>query len=201
MGISPTCQTSTGPSSGSTATALCEGWAIQKCVGIINIREDINFKLDPISLMIVIPMVFKTIAITDLRKVDMTEQDMRLNNAIEMQLKYEVQEMIAEAENQLTGHAMQCTRLRVQYTYESQELNSARFGNNFMESVSDAGEILLFKRKLLSQTDEKHKLKVLDVTGVGAAVKNFIEKDEKKALKFVIYKAIEKAYNTLLDSR
>ena len=139
VGISPTCQTSTGPSSGSTATALCEGWAIQKCVGIINIREDINFKLDPISLMIVIPMVFKTIAITDLRKVDLAEQDMGLNNAIEMQLKYEVEEMIAEAENQLTGHAMQCTRLRVQYTYESQELNSARFRNNFMSLFAMLG--------------------------------------------------------------
>ena len=77
----------------------------------------------------------------------------------------------------------------MEYTDESQELNSTRFGKNFMESVSNAGEILLFKRKLL------------DVTGVGAAVKNFIDKDEKKALKFVIYKAIEKAYNTLLDSR
>ena len=89
------------------------GGAIQKCVGIIsiNIREDLNFKLDPISLMIVIPMVFKTIAITDLRKVDLAEQDMRLNNAIEIQLKYEVEEMIAEAEIQLTGHAMQGTRL------------------------------------------------------------------------------------------
>ena len=69
--------------------------------------EDINFKLDPISLMIVMPMVFKTIATTELRKVDLAEQDMnRLNNAIEMQSKYDVEEMIAEAENQLTGHAM-----------------------------------------------------------------------------------------------
>lgn len=221
-----------------TATSLCEGEAIQKCVGIINIRADTKFKLDPIPLQTVRPMVFKTIAITDLRKVDLAEQDMkRLNNAIETQLKYEVEEMIAEAENQLTGHAMQGTRpmlrLRVEYTDESQQLNSARFGNNFMESVSNAGEILLFKRKTAerkiktdnfdmdamnelgeesnvtmedlvkeyfnSQTDEKNKLKVLDVTGVGAAVKNYIEKDDKEALKFVIDKAMEKAYNTLLD--
>ena len=50
------------------------------------------------------PMVFKAIAITDLKKVDMTEPDMtepdirRLGQAIETQLKYEVEEMIADAE-------------------------------------------------------------------------------------------------------
>ena len=121
-------------------------------MGILDFRADTKFKLDPIPLQTVRPMVFKTIAITDLKKVDLAEPDMkRLNQAIETQLKYEVEEMIAEAENLLTGHTKQGTRptirLRVEYTDESQQLNSARFGNMFMESVSNAGEILLFKRK------------------------------------------------------
>ena len=221
-----------------TATSLCEGEAIQKCVGILNIRADTKFKLDPIPLQTVRPMVFKTIAITDLKKVDLTESDTkRLSNAIETQLKYEVEEMIAEAENLLTGHPKQGTRpmlrLRVEYTDENQQLNSARFGNNFLESVSNAGEILLFKRKTAerkvkvdnfdmdamnelgeesnvtmedlvkeyfnSQTDDKNKLSVLDVKGVGAAVKSYIEKDDKDALKCAIDKAMEKAYNSLLN--
>ena len=38
-------------------------------------------------------------------------------------------------------------RLRVEYTGKSQQLNSARFGNMFMVSVSNAGEIFMFKRK------------------------------------------------------
>ena len=57
-------------------------------------------------------------------------------------MKYKVEEMIAEAENLLTGHTKQSTRpmirLRVEYTDESQQLNSARVGNMFMESVSNA---------------------------------------------------------------
>ena len=44
-------------------------------------------------------MVFQTIAITDQKKVDLTEPDIRrLSQAIETQLKHEVEEMIAEAE-------------------------------------------------------------------------------------------------------
>ena len=50
-----------------------------------------------------------------------------------------------------------------------------------------------------SQTDDKNKLSVLNVRGIGAAVKNYIEKDDKEALKYVVDKAMEKAYNTLLD--
>ena len=52
------------------ATALCEGEAAQKCVGIINMR----------------PMVLKTVAITEIvEKLDLVEQGRRLNNVIEAQ--------------------------------------------------------------------------------------------------------------------
>ena len=84
--------------------------------------------------------------------MDLVEPDMkRLNQVIETQLKHEEEAIIAEAEKLLTGHTKQGTRplirLRVEYTDESQQLNSARFGNMFMESVSNVGEILLFKGK------------------------------------------------------
>merc|ERR1719154_891141 len=90
----------------------------------------------------------------------MTEPDMkRLNQAIETELKYEVEEMIVEAGNLLTGHPKQGTRpllrLRVEYTDESQQLNSARFGNMFMETVSNAGDILLFKKKAADRKVKK----------------------------------------------
>ena len=50
-----------------------------------------------------------------------------------------------------------------------------------------------------SQTDDKNQLSVMNVRGIGAAVKNYIEKDDKESLKYVVDKAMEKAYNTLLD--
>jgi hypothetical protein len=83
---------------------LCEGEAFPQCMGSLNIGAGTKFKLGPIPLLMVRTMVFQTIAITDLKKVDMTEPDMtepdirRLGQAIETQLKYEVEEMIADAE-------------------------------------------------------------------------------------------------------
>jgi len=221
-----------------TATSLCEGEAISKHVGILNIRADTKFKLDPIPLQTVRPMVFRTISISDLKKVDLTEPDLkRLSNSIETQLKYEVEEMIADAENQLTGHPNQGTRpmlrLRVEYTDETQQLNSARFGNMFMDTVSNASDILLFKKKVAerkvkadnfdmdamneldaeshvtiedlvadyfnNQTDDKNKLAVLTVRNIGGAVKTFIDKDDKDALKHVIDRELEKAYDKLME--
>jgi len=220
-----------------TATSLCEGEAIQKHVGILSIREDTKFKMDPIPLKTVRPMVFRSISVTDL-KVDLTEPDAkRLINAIETQLKYEVEDMIVEAENQLTGHPKQgkrpLLRLRVEYNDESQQLNSARFGNQFLETVSNAGDILLFKKRAAekkvktdnfdmdamnelgdecditmedlvkeyfkTQESDKNQLAVLNVSNIGLAVKNFIEKDNKEAVRFVVDDTIKKAYNTILN--
>ena len=68
-------------------------------MGSLNIGADTKFKLGPIPLLMVRTMVFQTIAITDQKKVDLTEPDIRrLSQAIETQLKHEVEEMIAEAE-------------------------------------------------------------------------------------------------------
>ena len=44
--------------------------------------------------------------------------------------------------------------LMVEYSDESQQLNSARFGNTLMESVSNAGEILLFKSKTAERKND-----------------------------------------------
>jgi len=74
------------PDSTTTATSLCEGEAIPKCVDLFNISADTKFKLDPIPLQTVSRhMVFKTITSNDLKKVDLAELDMkRLNQAIEI---------------------------------------------------------------------------------------------------------------------
>ena len=42
---------------------------------------------------------------------------------------------------------------------------------------------------------------VLNVRGIGAVVKNCIEKDDKEALKYVVDKAMEKAYYTYEDMK
>ena len=149
------------------ATSLCEGEAIQKKVGILNIRrmgDETKFKMVPVSLQTVRPLIFRQISITDLKNVDLTEPDPKvLNEAIYRCVKYEVEDMLEEAGNLLTGHPKQgkrpLLRLRVEYTDESQQLNSARFGNEFMEKVSNHSEILLFKKR---PAERKSKADVID---------------------------------------
>ena len=104
---------------------------MQKHVGILNIRADNKFKMDPIALQSVRPLIFKTLTVTDLKSVNLAEEDLKkLTNSIETALQYEVEDMIAEADSKLTGHRLQgqkpLLRLRVEYTDESQQLSSAR---------------------------------------------------------------------------
>jgi len=219
------------------ATSLCEAESLQKHVGILNIRADNKFKMDPIALQSVRPLIFKTLTVTDLKSVNLAEEDLKkLTNSIETALQYEVEDMIAEADSKLTGHRLQgqkpLLRLRVEYTDESQQLSSARFGNMFIDRVCNASDILLFKRRAAerkvksdnfdagamgdlfdenvitmedlvdeyfkNQTDEKHKLSVLNVKDIGNSVKIFIDKDDKDALKYSIEKAIDKSFASLM---
>ena len=106
--------------------------------------------MDAIPLRSVRPLIFKTICVTDLNKerVDLKDQNLkRLAENIEKELQYEVEEMISEvdaekkigtyfqnlsqADTKMTGHPLQgklpLIRLRVEYTDESQQLNSARY--------------------------------------------------------------------------
>ena len=186
------------------------------------------------------PLIFKTISVTDMSKerVDLGDQDpKRLLQAIETELKYEVEEMMAQAELLLTGHPDQGTRpllrLRVEYTEENQQLSAARFGNNFLETVCNPTDILLFKKKPVerkvaadnfdakamgqlveennvtmedlvdeyfkTQTELKNQLTVLNVKEVGKAVKTFIDKDDKDALRIVIDQGLEATYLSLMD--
>merc|ERR1719189_665720 len=72
------------------ATSLCEGEAIPKHVGVLNIRADNKFKMDPIPLKSVRPFIFKTISVTDLPRVDFTMLDTKkLADKIETELKFE----------------------------------------------------------------------------------------------------------------
>jgi len=223
------------------ATSLCEGESIQKHVGILNIRPDNKFKMDAIPLRSVRPLIFKTICVTDLNKerVDLKDQNLkRLAENIERELQYEVEEMISEADTKMTGHPLQgklpLIRLRVEYTDESQQLNSARFGNKFYEKVANPSDVLLFKKRakikddmsddkfdangfgdlidnegqvtmedLIQEyfgTQEKdNKLSVLDQREFGNAVKIFIDKDDKDALKYSVDRTLEGQFSSLME--
>jgi len=134
------------------ATSLCEGESLEKKIGILNISPDNRFKMETIPLKTVRPMKFKTIALSDLKNLNLDEKDdKKLQRSLDRELGYVVDEMIREAELLLTGHPDQgklpLIRLRVEYDQENQQLSPVRFGNSYIDRVANHADILLFKRK------------------------------------------------------
>ena len=107
-----------------------------------------------------------------------------------------------------------------------------RFGNNYIDQVSNPAEILLFKKAKLSrpnQKDEKVDLDAIDMLGdditmddlveeyfnnledetkqmsvlsvkrMGAAVKSFINKDDKQAVEFLVSRQREKTFKHIVE--
>lgn len=65
------------------------------------------------------------------------------------------------------------------------------------DGVMNMDEILA--EYFASTEDDNTQLKVLGVKGLGAAVKNFVEKDDKDAIGLIINKQFEKTLNALRD--
>ena len=107
-----------------------------------------------------------------------------------------------------------------------------RFGNNYIDQVSNPAEILLFKKAKLSRPnkkdekvdldaidllgdditmddlveeyfnnleDETKQMSVLSVKRMGAAVKSFINKDDKQAVEFLVSRQREKTFKHLVE--
>jgi len=218
------------------ATSLCEGEAIQKAVGVLNIRSDTKFKMDVIPLRTVRPLIFRSVALSDL-KVDLTEPDpKKLALDVERHLRYEVEEMLGEVEEKRTGHPGQpckpLLRLRVEFNDEAEMINPSRFGNNYIDQVSNPAEILLFKKAKFTRSstkdekvdldaidmlgdditmddlveeyfnnleDETKQMSVLSVKRMGAAVKSFINKDDKQAVEYLVTRQRKKFFEHIVE--
>jgi len=134
------------------ATSLTEGESIPKKVGILHIKFDNSFRMEPIPLQSVRPFVFVSKLLGEFKKINLNETDeKKLLADIEKELKFEVQEMIQQAQAQLTGHPKQgqlpLLRLRVEYSDEKHQLNPVRFGNDFIGQVANPGNLLHFKKR------------------------------------------------------
>ena len=79
---------------------------------------------------------------------------------------------------------------------KSDNFDAGAMGDLFDENVITMEDLVdeYFK----NQTDEKHKLSVLNVKDIGNSVKIFIDKDDKDALKYSIEKAIDKSFASLM---
>merc|ERR1719319_1500999 len=128
------------------------------------------------------------------------------------QIRMEVDEMMLEASDKLTGHPMQgqkpLLRLRVEYSDETHQLNTSRFGNNYIDKVANPGEILLFKKKVAERKANDEKIDVGAMEELGDAGKTMDDlvaeyfnhqADDKKQLKVLNVRSLGLAVKNYID--
>lgn len=234
----------------SVATSLCEGEAIPKRVGLLEVQGR-RFKLEEVPLQTVRPLIFRTVSVEDLvpdfkpsNSSNRGRGGFDPKKAIEDALVKYVEDLLrTQVPPLLTGHPSQPTlplvRVRVEYDDEAHQLAAGRFGNNFHDRVANPSDILLFKKRPLQRSlkggadgsaftkeeleqmeglldgasgttsmedlistffeNGNNGLKLLGVKGIGAAVKRFIDKDDRDAIALIVDKQLKKVLDVMGD--
>lgn len=134
----------------SVATSLSEGESIEKNIGVLEIHRK-EFKMAAVKLQTVRPFIFRSVNIEDIA------EDLQLNvgdtrSKVEKFLVQNVEEMIEEAKQKISGHKKQPTlpliRLRILYTNENHSINTARFGQKFDKRIANPETMLAFKKNI-----------------------------------------------------
>ncbi|XP_070492469.1 double-strand break repair protein MRE11 [Chironomus tepperi] len=183
----------------SVATSLCEGEAIEKKVGVLVVHYDRNlkepvFKINTIPLKTVRPFIFKAI---ELKNFEDELQQIKGNpkDKIEKFLEQEVEQMIKDSKALCTGHPKQKTlpliRLRVQFEETDHLLNVKRFGQKFVETVANPGDILLFRKSI-------KRLKTAKINIDDGELNKAVSKREQVDR---VEDVVEKYFNSLTDDR
>lgn len=141
----------------SVATSLCEGEAIEKKVGILNVcfnrvSKEPVFKIQTIPLKTVRPFIFKIIELKHFDEEIQAFRGSNLREKIEKFLDGEIENLIKESKKLISGHPKQpklpLIRLRVQFEEAEELLNIKRFGQKYAERVANPGDMLLFKKNI-----------------------------------------------------
>lgn len=133
----------------SVATSLSEGEAIEKHVGILEIHKR-EFKMLPVKLQTVRPLVFRSIYIDDLaERLKLSEG--KVKDKVGKYYAKLVEEMIEESKAKITRNPKQpkvpLIRLRVVFTNDDYTINIARFGQQFHDRVANADSVIRFKKQ------------------------------------------------------
>jgi len=177
------------------ATSLCDGEAIQKKVGIVSIGVQGEFKLEPVALQTVRPFIFVSKCLTEFKRLNLDDKDeKKMQAAIEKELALEVDDMIEQAQAQLTGHPKQgelpLIRLRIEYSDERHQLNPVRFGNNYMGRVANPAHLLHYKKRTFTERQVKDeltgKIEMKHLPGIGSRstedyINEYFDNPETKA--------------------
>lgn len=148
------------------ATSLCEAEAMEKKVGILqvclneNLPEDDRylFKLTPITLKTVRPLMYKTIDLMD-HYEEIGHIRGEIKESIEKYIDKTIAEIIKDSKKLLTDHPQQpkmpLIRLRIVIENADHLINVKRYGHKYFQKVANHEEMLLFKKNIKRLKHEK----------------------------------------------
>lgn len=192
----------------SVATSLCEGEALEKRVFILNVNNS-DYSLESFKLKTVRP--FQMVEVT-LRQVAHLKTGAVNRQEITRYLIDQVEKLIQRAHDEYEGDEdempLPLIRLRVDYSGGYEVENPRRFSNRFVGRVANANSVIQFHKKAETRTATKQgrshvdddsenvdietfisnylkemELSLLPEKGMNDAVKKFVEKEDKTALK------------------
>jgi double-strand break repair protein MRE11 len=210
----------------SVATSLCEGEALEKKVFIINVHNS-DYSLESFKLKTVRP--FQMVEIS-LRKILHLKSGAAYRQDVTRFLIEQVEELIQKAHDEYEGDEdtmpLPLIRLRVDYSGGYEVENPRRFSNRFVGRVANANSVVQFHKKTETRTSTKAKalvhmdddaenvnietfitnylkemeLSLLPEKGMNDAVKKFVEKEDKTALKEYVDLELEMEEREFLEN-
>ncbi|CAM9719316.1 unnamed protein product [Ectocarpus sp. 4 AP-2014] len=142
----------------SVATSLCEGEAVPKNVGLLEIRGN-DFRLQAVPLSQVRPFRMGEIVLSEVDGLD--SKGANVDEAVGEALANQVEQMVEELRKEDDEHALTppqgqeykiekrdqvLVRLKVEHS-DFPTLNNQRFGSQFMGKVANPSDLLLFYRR------------------------------------------------------
>ncbi|KAJ3053886.1 Double-strand break repair protein mre11a, partial [Rhizophlyctis rosea] len=203
----------------SVATSLCEGEAVAKHVGILQIKGS-HFQLEPLRLKTVRPFIMDEVVLKDEKDLRPTDHT-TVNDFLQHKVKSLIDRALTEWK-ELNPDAPEnrwpkpLIRLKVEYSGGFTTYNPQRFGQMFVDRVANPKDILHFYRKrpnitpaskrkgdvkinldafipeklenfrvedLVMEILNAQNLEIFPENELGDAVRQFVEKDDKDAIK------------------
>ncbi|ETE66354.1 Double-strand break repair protein MRE11, partial [Ophiophagus hannah] len=208
----------------SVVTSLSPGETARKHVGLLHIKDK-KMKMQKIPLQTVRPFYLEDVVLADNANFFLPDNP-KVTQVIQDFCMEKVEMMLDNAERQRLGNPKQpekpLIRLRVDYSGGFEPFSMVRFSQKYMDRVANPKDIIHFFRhreqkeknedevnfrKLVHRpvaegtTLRKVQLSLLSERGMGEAVQEFVNKEEKDAIEELVKFQLEKTQRFLKERR
>ncbi|KAG8136991.1 hypothetical protein E2320_005537 [Naja naja] len=184
----------------SVVTSLSPGETARKHVGLLHIKDK-KMKMQKIPLQTVRPFYLEDLVLADNAKFFLPDNP-KVTQVIQDFCMEKVEMMLDNAERQRLGNPKQpekpLIRLRVDYSGGFEPFSMVRFSQKYMDRVANPKDIIHFFRHR-EQKGKNVQLSLLSERGMGEAVQEFVDKEEKDAIEELVKFQLEKTQRFLKE--